>query len=160
MRVVRCDSYTDSASGMRAMMEGVCGACPACSFGFFPISLLAEFFLLPKNSTQSCCSLQSSLHVFFLIDLARQRVRLGLRKMIAYSERSSALCDSRCRWCCAWRHWCWPGGRWGAVRGLAWRCGRSDVAGGGGSAYSPAYRDAEAVGIEHTVLVHSLPVQW
>jgi hypothetical protein len=40
MRVVRCDSYTDSASGMRAMMEGVCGACPACML----IWLLSDIF--------------------------------------------------------------------------------------------------------------------
>jgi hypothetical protein len=46
------------------------------------MSLLVELFLLPINSTQSCCSLQSPLHVFFLIDLARQRVRLGLKKMM------------------------------------------------------------------------------
>jgi hypothetical protein len=30
MRIVRCNSYACSAGGMRAMMEGVCGACPAC----------------------------------------------------------------------------------------------------------------------------------
>jgi hypothetical protein len=34
-----------------------------------------------------------------------------------------------------------------------------DIAGGGGSAHSPPYRDVEVVSIEHTVLVHDLPVQ-
>jgi hypothetical protein len=34
-----------------------------------------------------------------------------------------------------------------------------NVASGGGSAHSPPYRDIEAVGIEHTVLVHDLHVQ-
>jgi hypothetical protein len=49
----------------------------------------------------------------------------------------------------------WGGGEVlsvGQPRGVA----EGDVA---GSAHSPPYRDVEAVGIEHSVLVHGLPMQ-
>jgi hypothetical protein len=36
---------------------------------------------------------------------------------------------------------------------------RGDVACDGGTTHSPPYRDVEAVGIKHTVLMHGLPVQ-
>jgi hypothetical protein len=43
----------------------------------------------------------------------------------------------------------------GQPRGVA----GGDVAGSGGSTHSPPYRDVKAVGIEHIVFVHDVPVQ-
>jgi hypothetical protein len=138
---------------MRALMKGVCGTCPACMLLWLLSNVsLVELLLLPINSTQSCCSLQSSLPMFFLIALARQCVRLGLKKMMPVQNGLPRRVTT---------------GVGGAVhggigadlgegkvlsvgqpRGVA----RGDVTGGGGSAHCSPYRDVEAVGIDHSVL--------
>jgi hypothetical protein len=111
--------------------------------------------LLAAYSLQSCYSLQSPLSVFFLIALARQCVCLGMKNMMPIQNGLPRRATADVGAAVHGGYGADVGGR----RGVVCQIGcvvEGDIAGGGGGTHSPPF---EAVNIEHSVVVHGLPVQ-